>query len=188
MNNNEIKMNEYIQLREELRLYLSRKSRYEIILTAISVIVGLSATLKEPLPILLMSALPILLIEEQTRRIDAIYRIASYIRVHIEPFLDGLNWESYGTKFLKKRSMFLFSAHGLDVIILSCLFVIQFIAAIYLWISNLTEKHFFNIENSWLLYPIGAIYFVCLIFTIYRFKGIRKRSENYTREWEKVAE
>lgn len=180
-------LQEYIQLREELRIYLSRRSRFELVLVATSIIAGLSATIREPIPLLLMASLPIFLIEEQTRRLDAIYRIASYIRVNIEPHFESLNWETHGTKFLKRKGLFSFSAHSLDVIIMSILLIVQFLISAIIWWGNKPDEFIFNKSNAYLLYPIGGVFLLGLLLVIFRFFLIKKRGENYIEKWDKIA-
>jgi hypothetical protein len=180
-------LQEYSQLREELRFHLSRKSRFELVLSLIAVLIGVSFKYTTPAPLLLMSFLPAFLIDEHARRLDAIARIASYIRSQIEPKVQGLNWESLGYVFMGNSNFLSRSVQGLDTIILFLLSGLQFGVAAWIWHSNTPNQSYFHHSNFHWIYLIAVVLAVAFVVVVRRFRSTKRNGEKYTLRWQQIA-
>lgn len=90
-------VDEYKELRSEIRLYLEQAEKnihFAFIVLAGVIVTGVNS--KEPLLFLIGSLLIAFLWFNKDRCIVAVFRVATYIEIFIEPKVPGLNWESYG--------------------------------------------------------------------------------------------
>lgn len=181
-------LEEYIQLRAEIRLYLSKKSHFEIIIALFSIIVGISFTLHEPLPLLFFSIISIFLIEDLTRRKRAIYRISTYIQAIIEPNLSGLKWESYGSHFLNNDNSSKITSSGIDVMVLTFLALAQWSLSLIIWLQNDVGTSFFNKNNIWIFISLVIIFINIHIYSINKFRKVRNDKLMYERKWKEIEE
>lgn len=91
----EAKLEEYRQLRAEIRHFLER--RHKIINFAIIITLGVTSvglTLNNYILFLLSALLIAFLWFDEIRRLQAIFRVATYIEVFIETEVAGLKWET----------------------------------------------------------------------------------------------
>ncbi len=90
-------IDEYNQLRAEIRMYLEHGSRS----LQIAMTLGAAAVTfghKWPLLLLVSSAIVSYLWFDEIRHLKAVQRTATYIEVFVEPNVPGLNWETIGGK------------------------------------------------------------------------------------------
>ncbi len=98
-NTMEAKLEEYRQLRAEIRHYLER--RHQIINLAIIItlgVIGVGLAWNNYILFLSSALLIAFLWFDEIRRLQAIFRVAAYIEVFIETEIAGLKWETLGGK------------------------------------------------------------------------------------------
>ncbi len=93
------KIEEYKELRSEIRNYLNRRQQnlYFAIIISLGVI-GIGLRKSNYLLFLSSSILIAFLWYDEIRRLRAIFRAATYIQVFIEAYIKDLNWETFGAK------------------------------------------------------------------------------------------
>jgi len=174
-------LHEYNQLREELRLHLRPRSNYVLVLMAISAAVGLSTAAEAPLPLLLMSLLPIFLIEEHTGRLNAMYRIATYIALQIEPKYKLLNWETLGPRFLGRASPRARLGFDLDTLVMLLLITIQVVLAWFLWSHQQRQ-----VLTEGQMVVASSVLLVLWAKTVARrAQSVKNREGGYEEQWKK---
>lgn len=95
----EAKLEEYRQLREEIRHYLQRRQQninFAIIVTV--GVVGVGLRLNNYILFLSSALLICFLWFDEIRRVQAVFRVGSYIEVFIESEVRGLKWETLGAR------------------------------------------------------------------------------------------
>lgn len=102
---------EYKELRQEIRLYLSernsiKKFAFTLTLAVTGFIFHAKINNIENIILLLCSCLFILIIwYQENRRIKAVFRIGAYIRHIIEPYVDGLNYETHAISYQEETNI-----------------------------------------------------------------------------------
>ncbi len=93
------KLEEYRQIRAEIRHYLERRSlniKYAITITL--GVIGLGFGIQNSYIFFASSIIIITLWLDEIRRIKAVFRAGAYVEVIIEKQLPGLHWETLGSK------------------------------------------------------------------------------------------
>lgn len=93
------RLEEYKQLRAEIRHYLDRRSlNIKFAITITLGVIGIGLELKNYLMFYAAFTLIWILWYDEIRRIKAVFRTAAYIEIIIEKELSGLTWETLGGK------------------------------------------------------------------------------------------
>ncbi|MCX6833627.1 MAG: hypothetical protein NTW07_00590 [candidate division Zixibacteria bacterium] len=91
---------EYKELRAEIRYYFTRRDQTKYLAYALTIGVagvGFSTSSDTSLLFLVTALLVALLFFDDSRRLRAIFRTATYIELVIEPKVEGLRWETLST-------------------------------------------------------------------------------------------
>lgn len=90
-------IDEYKELRAEIRLYLDRRSKMlQLTIVLVAGTIGAGAGLNQPLLFLISAVLVGTLWFNDVRQGKAVQRIAAYLARYVEPNVEGLNWETLG--------------------------------------------------------------------------------------------
>jgi len=146
-------LEEYRQLREEIRVYLKANDEtknYAIIITFGAF--GIDQWINYPQILFLAAFLICILWYNEIRTLKAIFRVAAYIQVFIEKKLPDLNWESIGEQHKIQKSFF-------DRLISN----IQLPSLIFF---NLLFGFYFTFKASQLYWYIWLLTSILLIFII----------------------
>jgi len=89
---------EYRELRAEIRLYLDRRTKTsQIAFVFVIAIIGLYESIDSPYLYLSASLVMAFIWYDQIRQLRAVSRIATYLQLFVEPKVEGLKWETYST-------------------------------------------------------------------------------------------
>ena len=169
-------IDEYKELRAEIRHYLDRRQKnvhFAFIVTLGVVGVGVEFRLWM---LFFVSALLIAFLwHDEIRSLQAVFRLGAYIEIAIEPAVPGLNWERLGglhdiQKSLLDRAI----ANGMFPVLLW----VQAVAGIILLESSASI-------NALILFFVAFVFF----FLIHRSYIVAKYGrENEKKAWQKIAD
>jgi len=175
MEDEEIRLEEYRQIREEIRTYIDRKNQNLNFSIAITIGV-LSFGYKDNQYILFLSAALLIafLWFDEIRVLKAIFRAATYIELFIEKKFRVLNWETIGGKFPIQTSI---ASRTIGNAIFPLLYCVNAILGIL----------FINANNKILKYIIATfasiIFLVLIIYSLITAKNGRNQEKE---NWKKL--
>ena len=92
-------IDEYRELRAEIRLLLDRRSKsVQFVLLLTTAAVALPRALGTPSVLLVAAVMVGFLWFDEIRRLRALYRVGAYLEVCVEPHVAGLKWETRGAQ------------------------------------------------------------------------------------------
>jgi len=172
MEDDEIRLEEYRQIREEIRTYIDRKNQNLNFSIAITIGV-LSFGYKDNQYILFLSAALLIafLWFDEIRVLKAIFRAATYIELFIEKRFRVLKWETIGGKFPIQTSI---ASRTIGNAIFPLLYCVNAVLGII----------FFNSNDAILKYVLagfaGITFFILIVYSLITAKnGRNKEKENW---------
>lgn len=167
---------EYQELRSEIRHYLDRRAKNVNFAFAITtVVVGLSEKIEEPYIFIIACLLSAFLWYDEIRRYIALQRVASYLELFIEPNVKGFNWETYGSQHSVQHSF-------LDRLLSDGVFPLTFIIHTYLTMifAKLT-----TLETVVALIPFAILFLILVYLSFTKLRGCREKE---IQEWKRISE
>ncbi len=189
---NKYRIEEYKELRQEIRLCLSERNPIKYFAYTLTIaLVGFFLAEKEAIEYylkiyLLIGAGSLILVlwHQENRRVEAVFRIAAYIKYFIEDYIDGLNWETSGIEHSfdnKPPSLMSRFTANLDFIII---FFIIYIYSLFILLDNF----FCNITTWILMGATGIIFVFFLMLFLNTFNIAFKKKKEIRSEWKIIRD